>query len=411
MTFDAAEQVADAVLYEGYVLYPYRASAAKNQFRWQFGVVAPRAPRDCGEPWFAQTECLVEPADSLPRLSMRVRFLRPRTCPERTESACRRAAGDGGSTHPWLEGVPQALEGVPHAIDVDAGPLDHERPREWPLSGIDIDARVILQAESAGRFIKLQIRLENLERWSVAFGRIRDIMLCRSLVAAHVLLRVDGGAFISLLDPPPDAAALAESCQNRHTWPVLVGDHGRRDLMLSSPIVLYDFPAVAHESQGDLCDAAEIDEIISLRIMTMTDEEKAEARATDPRARAILDRIERLTPDQLGALHETLRRAEFFHPPGTASPDQAFITIDGVRVAKGSRVWLRPNRRAEAMDMFLRDQAATVAAIHRDVDDRVHIAVTVDADPAASLPESFRRFFYFDPAEIEPIVRPRSITS
>jgi hypothetical protein len=403
MTFDVAEQVADAVLYEGYVLYPYRPSTAKNQFRWQFGVVAPRPPRDCGEPWFAQTECLVEP-DSLPRLSMRVRFLRPRTCPERTESACRRAAGDGESTHPWLEGVP-------HAIDVDAGPLDHlERPRDWPLSGIDIDARVTLQAESADRFIKLQIRLENLERWCEDFGRVRDIMLCRSLVAAHVLLRVDGGAFISLLDPPPDAAALAESCQNRHTWPVLAGDHGRRDLMLSSPIVLYDFPAVAQESQGDLCDAAEIDEILSLRIMTMTNEEKAEARATDPRARAILDRIERLTPDQLGALHGTLRNAEFFNPPGTASPDQAFITIDGVRVAKGSRVRLRPNRRADAMDMFLRDQA-TVAAIHRDVDDRVHIAVTVDADPAASLPESFRRFFYFDPAEIEPIARPRSITS
>jgi hypothetical protein len=404
MTFDAAEQVADAVLYEGYMLYPYRPSTAKNQARWQFGVVAPRPPRDCGEPWFAQTECLVEPADSLPRLSLRVRFLRPRTCPERAESAFRSAAGNGGSTYPWLEGVP-------HAIDVDAGPLDLERPREWPLSGIDIDARVTLQAESAGRFIKLQIRLENLERWSVAFGRIRDIMLCRSLVAAHVLLRVDGGAFISLLDPPPDAAALAESCQNRHTWPVLAGDHGRGDLMLSSPIVLYDFPAVAQESQGDLCDAAEIDEILSLRIMTMTDEEKAEARATDPRARAILDRIERLTPDQLGALHGTLRNAEFFNPPGTASPDQAFITIDGVRVAKGSRVRLRPNRRADAMDMFLRDQAATVAAIHRDVDDRVHIAVTVDADPAVSLPESFRRFFYFDPAEIEPIARPRSITS
>jgi hypothetical protein len=404
MTFDVAEQVADAVLYEGYVLYPYRPSAAKNQFRWQFGVVAPRPPSDCGEPWFAQTECLVEPADSLPRLSMRVRFLRPRTCPERTESACRRAAGDGGSTHPWLEGVP-------HAIDVDAGPLDHlEPPREWPLSGIDIDARVTLQAESADRFIKLQIRLENLERWSVDFGRVRDIMLCRSLVAAHVLLRVDGGAFISLLDPPPDAAALAESCQNRHTWPVLAGDHGRRDLMLSSPIVLYDFPAVAQESQGDLCDAAETDEILSLRIMTMTDEEKAEARATDPRATAILDRIERLTPDQLGALHGTLRNAEFFNPPGTASPHRAFITIDGVRVAKGSRVRLRPNRRADAMDMYLRHQAATVAAIHR-VDDRVHIAVTVDADPAASLPESFRRFFYFDPAEIEPIARPRTIPS
>ena len=41
MTLTAARQVADAVLYEGYLLYPSRATSSKNQIRWQFGVLGP----------------------------------------------------------------------------------------------------------------------------------------------------------------------------------------------------------------------------------------------------------------------------------------------------------------------------------------------------------------------------------
>ena len=387
MTFDAAERVADAVLYEGYVLYPYRASAVKNLFRWQFGVVAPRAPRDDGEPWFAQTECLVDRCDSTPRLSVRVRFLRPRS------------AGDSSdASRPWLEGVPCA-------IDVETVNIDSltQAEREWPLHAGDVDGRLTARAEAVDRFLKLQLRVENLEPWRAEFERSRDAMLHRSLVGAHVLLAVDGGTFVSLLEPPQSAAALVGTCQNRHTWPVLIGDRTSRNLMLSSPIVLYDFPAVAKESQGDLCDAAEIDEILSLRILTMTDDEKREARATDPRARDILDRVEALTPHALAALHGTIRSADFFNPPDTVDPGEAFVIVAGRRIAKGSRVRLHPNRRADAMDMFMKDQAATVAGVYRDLDDRVYVAITVDADPAAALHESFGRFFYFDPAEVEPI--------
>jgi hypothetical protein len=173
--------------------------------------------------------------------------------------------------------------------------------------------------------------------------------------------------------------------------------------MLSSPILLYDFPSVAAESQGDLCDAAEIDEILSLRILTLTDREKAEARATDACARRILDRVDAMTPSQFGALHGTMREAEFFNPAGAAPPDRDVELVNCYPVGKGTRVRLRPSRRADAMDVFLRDQRATVAGVFTDVDDRVHVAVTVDADPAASLHASFGRYFYFDPTEIEPL--------
>ena len=59
---EQARQVADAILYEGYLLYPYRASAQKNQERFQFGVLMPAAYRavDEHEPSAAQTECVLE---------------------------------------------------------------------------------------------------------------------------------------------------------------------------------------------------------------------------------------------------------------------------------------------------------------------------------------------------------------
>ena len=77
--------------------------------------------------------------------------------------------------------------------------------------------------------------------------------------------------------------------------------------MLSSPIILYDYPQIAPESPGDLFDGAEIDEILTLRILTMTDEEKREMRKTDERARKMLERTESLPMEHLMKLHGTLR--------------------------------------------------------------------------------------------------------
>jgi hypothetical protein len=396
MTFATIERVADAVLYEGYVLYPYRASSSKNRCRWQFGVLAPRSPHDDGEPWFSQTECVIHPlspsADRTPpRLSLRVRFLRPR----RTDTG-------------WLEGEP-------HAIDVDVPPIAAGPFSFGTALTIDVATTVRIDADRCGNYVKLRIRLENAEPWRAEFAGDRDLMLERSLVGTHLLLGIEHATFVSLLEPPPDASSLVTACVNRHTWPVLAGTRSQRTVMLSSPIVLYDYPAVAAESQGDLFDATEIDEILSLRVLTMTDAEKEEARTTDPRARAILERIDCLTPEALGELHGAMRSADFgrgergatptdfFNPPGSQAPDEASVDIGERSIAKGSRVVLRPNRRADAMDMFLRDQSATVAGVYRDVDDRVYVAVTIDADPGASLHESFGRFFYFDPAEVEPL--------
>ena len=110
------------------------------------------------------------------------------------------------------------------------------------------------------------------------------------------MLAVDGGAFVSLLDPPDGAAEAAVACRSDGHLP---GPHRRDDVVLSSPIILYDHPEVAPESPGDLYDATEIDEILALRVLTLTDEEKAEARGTDARAAAIIDRCDALSPEAM----------------------------------------------------------------------------------------------------------------
>ena len=128
-----------------------------------------------------------------------------------------------------------------------------------------------------------------------------------SLIGAHVLVEAHGGSFVSLLEPPDEAAAAVARCHQHRCWPVLAGPEGSRDVVLGSPIILYDYPSIAEESAGTLFDSTEIDEILTLRVMTMTDEEKLEARATDPRAAEIIDRCDSMSPQALQQLHGVLR--------------------------------------------------------------------------------------------------------
>jgi hydrogenase maturation protease len=110
-----------------------------------------------------------------------------------------------------------------------------------------------------------------------------------------------------LLDPPEEFREAAAGCQNIGAWPVLVGSSGERDTMLASPIILYDYPQIAPESAGDMFDGTEIDEILTLRIMLLTDQEKREMCEVDERARQILQRTELLPPEQLWKMHGAVR--------------------------------------------------------------------------------------------------------
>jgi hydrogenase maturation protease len=150
------------------------------------------------------------------------------------------------------------------------------------------------------------VRVLNVTQPADASGG-REEALLYSLISTHAILSVREGAFVSLLDPPEEQREAAAACRNVGLWPVLVGEAGDADAMLASPIILYDHPQIAPESPGDLFDGTEIDEILTLRILTLTEEEKKEMSAGDERARALLARTEALDRDQLMRLHGTIR--------------------------------------------------------------------------------------------------------
>jgi hypothetical protein len=256
----------------------------------------------------------------------------------------------------------------------------------------------------------------------------KDQAIRTSLIGAHLLLEAHGARFVSLLEPPDDAVEATGACRQDRCWPVLTGAPGDTDLVLGSPIILYDYPEVAPESAGALFDSTEIDEILTLRVMTMTEEEKREARATDPRAREIIDRCDQMPPETLQQLHGVLRdpRAPLARPASdvrnlepasfdtdvpwwdptadeAVRPEVDAVLIEGVHVAKGSLVRVHPARRADAQDLFFADQVARVTAVLSDVDGGVHVALVLLDDPAADMHEWYGRYFYFAPDELEPL--------
>jgi len=429
MNLDSVRKIADAVLYEGYILYPYRASAQKNRSRWQFGVVmAPGyTAADPSETSVTRAECVLEHTGQ-PAVRVLLRFLQ-----------VQRRTGDGDSSAAgiWDEAVEREVEvaadaaalfgdGVVEEFTIEGGEEredDVVRRRE-PLAGVV----TVRAAEVPGpwRAVKLQVRVENRTDPGSVPQR-REDALPTSLVAAHSIITVDGGRFISMTDPPEWARPAVAECRNEGGWPVLADPDDR--VVLSSPIILYDHPGLAEQSPGELYDGTEIDEILTLRTLALSDDEKAEVRATDPRAAALLDRVESMDAQTMAQLHGTVRSlrpvpgrpealTEFDVGPvdaapsvpwwdpdadASVSPDTDSVTIGGQQIARGSLVRLRPGaRRADAQDMFLIGRLAEVQAVLHDVEDHPYLAVSLAGQPDEDLRIAHGRFLYFSTDEVEP---------
>jgi hypothetical protein len=316
MNLARVEQIAKAVLYEGYMLYPYRPSSLKNQRRWNFGVVYPQAFSEAPgheEACSMRTECLVGGgAEAI--LELKLRFLHLQRRSMRSGEIRTGALPDG-----WQEAVEREVS-LPEAVlggllrgtkCVFAFPcqtkVESEREVMIERRQEAIEGVIDVSAEIVGEDLyKVSIRVRNVTPVE-AGGADGDAALMQSLVSTHLILGVREGEFVSLLEPPAEMQELVARCQNVGAWPVLVGESGQRDTLLASPIILYDYPQIAPESAGDLFDGTEIDEILSLRIMTLTDEEKREIRQSDDRAREILDRTEAMPVEQFMKLHGALR--------------------------------------------------------------------------------------------------------
>ncbi len=430
-SWDRARAVADAVLYEGYLLYPYRGTSSKNQSRWQFGVLGPpgAAKAGLGEDDSLAAQFL---ADGAQAITLEVRFL------QLQRRRAQRELADGGfapvaelttpsgSWLTWDEAVdcersfgPIALDAAEQTLPVvadsaadvetvDGGRLIRERQ--------EVRGELTVRTETDGDLLRVSIRIHNVG----AAAADRDDAIARSMIGAHVIAEVVGGRFVSLLEPPPGAGDAASRCSQHRCFPVLAGPPGADDLMLVSPIILYDHPEVAEQSDAALYDCTEIDEILTLRVMTMTDEEKAQARATDPRAAQIIDHCDAMSPDAMARLHVVLRdphRPEIGLVPeipegvdwwdpmadNAVRPEIDAVLVNGVRVARDSRVRLRPKRNADAQDIFVAGKTARVTSVHEDVEGNKHVGVVVDDDPAADLHDWYGRYLYFSPDEIEPL--------
>jgi hypothetical protein len=440
--WDRARTIADAVLYEGYLLYPYRASSRKNQIRWQFGVLGPRGAADAGigEDDSLSAQFLVDGANGI-KLVVRFLQLQHRAAERETGGGRYRPVDElttpSGSWLSWDEAVEVELPFGSFYFAEPAGP--------WTLpvtapSGSDIEAveggRLVRTRESVRGELTVGVErdksVSGLSRVTVAVRNTapcsdeagKDWAIARSLIGTHLIAEVIGGEFISLLDPPDHAAAAAAGCSQHRCFPVLAGPPDDNDLLLVSPIILYDHPEIAEQSEGALYDSTEIDEILTLRVMTMTDEEKAQARATDPLAAQIIDRCDAMSPEAMQRLHGVLRDphlGESAGEPGlipeipdgvqwwdpladnAVRPDIDAVLVNGVRVSRGSRVRLHPGRRADAQDLFYAGKTARVTSVHEDVDGNQHVGVVVDDDPAAELHEWYGRYLYFAPDEVEPL--------
>jgi hypothetical protein len=313
---DAVRQIADAVLYEGYILWPYRKSAIKNQHRWTFGGIYPEG---WDEASIMQTQCLVE-GDAGVAVDVGVRFLHVvdrqvlDAGPDGLEPV--EELEVGAERHvSWQEAAERELtaEGVPLGgertveLNVPEGSSREELGEAGALerSWRALEGAVDVYAERLGpRLFRLTVRISNTSPWG---GGTRDDALRQTFCSSHTVLSARRGAFVSLTDPPADLREPAEGCRNTGTWPVLVGQDGERGTMLSSPIILPDYPQIAPESPGDLFDATEIDQMLVLNILSLTDVERRDMRDSDPRAREILERTEALSEEELLKLHGAIR--------------------------------------------------------------------------------------------------------
>jgi len=433
--WERARAVADAVLYEGYLLYPYRATSRKNQTRWQFGVLGPSGAESAGigENATLSTQLLVRPLGAA-SLSVVVRFL------QLQQRGAERDLGNGSfepvteltcgsqSWLSWDEAVerevtigPLRVASLPHAVDIaipggiDIDPVDGGR---LVRTRCELRGRLAMSAEHDADLIRVTLDVENTAPPAVDKGDAIAV----SMIGTHLIVEVTDGDFVSLLEPPDGATAAAARCRQHRCFPVLAGPPGDHSLCLVSPIILYDHPEIAEQSGGDLYDATEIDEILTLRVMTMTDEEKAQARATDPRAAQIIDRCDSMSPEAMLNLHGVLRDPHAETPglglipeipdgidwwdplaDNAVRPEIDAVLVNGIRVTRGSRVRLRPSRRADAQDLFFADRVARVTSVNEDVDGDQHVGVVLEDDPGADLHEWYGRYLYFAPDEVEPL--------
>lgn len=437
------EQIAEAVLYEGYILYPYRATSKKNaRERFTFGRVYPAAYNDAQEGAEAcafQTECLLKSTGSAPQLQVEARFLQPMVreigvnamsagCDEPAFTTLPQLRVGDEVFHPWIEAVDRRissqqlllqqgkevqlvypfsfprtrkLQPIDHAQNVSGAVLVREQH--------EIRGELELKIQSlTNALFKITARISNRTPIDAQDLPQSDLILMRTFASTHITLCATAGQFISPVDPPAEFQDYARKCRNSGLWPVLVGDesNGECDMMLASPIILSDYPKIAPESAGPLFDGTEIDEILTLRILTLTEDEKREMRSVDAQARTLLERTESLSASEILRLHGTQRdQASLDEQIFGSNTRLREVSWQNRTLKSGDRVRICPKGRADVMDLALAGRTAVVESVEQDAEQRIHLALVLDDDPGKDfgLDRQTGHRFFFGLDEVEAI--------
>ena len=448
MNITSLEQIVNAVLYEGYILYPYRPSSSKNQReRFTFGRVYPAdysAAQGGLEPCMMQAQVLATPATGEPTtLNISVRFLHPMrreigalASPIEQWTDDKQPAFnvvpklevDGQLFQSWHEAVEREI--VIPSLAINANEAQRREVRfEFPASRTvepirnqqgqipavvvreqcAVSGTVEVETEPAPNCIKVTVRVRNQTPMNTADMTHQNSIIERTFASAHIALCLEEGKFVSLLEPGEKFHHAAEACRNIGVWPVLVGDEKSSDrrTMLASPIILYDWPKIAPESAGTLSSTEpKSTKFSTCAFLTMTDEEKREMRNVDAAARQLLQRAENLDAQDFLKMHGTLRGVRPLEEQifGTNQRLNG-INIGGVHLKPGDRVRIRPKSRADIMDIALDGKIGIIEALEEDAEARVHLALVVQDDPGKDLGmlrQPGHRFFY-TADEVEPV--------
>ncbi|MET0836200.1 MAG: hypothetical protein ABWY97_05435 [Thermoleophilaceae bacterium] len=362
----ALEELLDSLLYEGYALYPYTPGAVKNATPTPFGIVYPPAYAggSAATHDHLRLECTLEaPAEA--RLHAEIHFLQ-----------------SSGAGHAAVE---RRVELPPTPLATLAGDgvgTEFEFESEVRLSG---RARIRADELEDGR-TRIRVCIHNSTPSEPDWDR--PTALSASLLSTHPVVITDSGRFLS------------GQLESVNTWPVLATDDDRT--MLGAAIVLPDHPQLAPESRGSLFDGTEIEEALLLHVQALSDDERAAVEDGDPAVRAMVERAAAATPEDLVRLHGRVTLSDLSPPDGL--PDlrgEPEATVEGVTFHRGDKVRLRPGADGDPFDRMLDGRVATIERILWDVDDRLHLGVTVDDDPGQDLLRETGRFLYFFPNEVE----------
>jgi hypothetical protein len=352
------ERLVDSLLFEGYALYPYTPGATKNATPTPFGIVYPHDYAQTQTHAFDRMQMQFVVTDAAALVTAEVRFLQ--------------ASGD---KHKAVERRVQ-LGGAPSKVAFDFDDLEGH-------------AEIAVETLPDGRG-RVTVLVENATPLTEeeATGDRKDALL-KSMLSTHLLARAEGGAtIVSPLERGDDGVA---GCCQVNTWPVLAtpGD----DAILAPTFMLPDHPEIAPESVNDFFDGTEIEEALVLHIQALSDQEREEISAQDPKVREMLARADATTPQQLMDLHGRVRLED---PPGERE-----VEFAGVTYRRGDKVVLRPPLDADVYDKMLDGRTATIHRLFLRVDDRLHLGVTVDDDPMQEILGESGRFLFFFTEEVE----------